>query len=354
MDLLRTILVYMTMVFTASVQSTPMPSDIPAYDAPTQTPYVETATDAPTQTPAAQRTPVPTVAITPNPEYGVIRVGDSGDDVLEMQKKLAEYGYYTGELDGRFGNQTRAAVEAFQYQHGLSVDGVAGRNTLTVLYESDEVRPAPGAATPEPSTTPDATTRLTAAITLSPSPSPAPQTPQPATQAPSETPSATTIASPTPSPTPTATTTPEFLPVTGASITLQGEDEPLTLHIDGEDEPFVIMPYTYGDALYLPLFEVLSAARINVIFTSSVEAEEYAFAMGNDVVRISFGATQSGEPDGLEAYVNNEPQVLPQRDIRLADGLLYLTEDTIQRLTGITAQRVGDDVVVLLPEEPQA
>ena len=49
---------------------------------------------------------------------------------------------------------TRRAVEQFQYQHGLSADGMAGRVTLTVLYESGQVRMSPTAATPAPSPPP--------------------------------------------------------------------------------------------------------------------------------------------------------------------------------------------------------
>ena len=41
MDLLKTILIYMSMVFAASVQNAPDPGALPAYDEPTPTPYVE-------------------------------------------------------------------------------------------------------------------------------------------------------------------------------------------------------------------------------------------------------------------------------------------------------------------------
>lgn len=175
MDLLRTILVYMSMVFVASVQSAPEPSLLPEVDVPTPTPYVEaaaTSTPAPTPTP----TPVPTIDISPNPDYKTIKVGDNGEDVRAMQQKLAEYGYYTGEIDGRFGNQTRRAVEKFQYQHGLSVDGIAGKRTLTVLYDSDDIRRAPVDATPSPSPsqTPGSGTLLTAATSGAPSNTPEP------------------------------------------------------------------------------------------------------------------------------------------------------------------------------------
>ena len=46
MDLLKTILVYMSMVVAASVQNAPDPGAMPAYDEPTPTPYVQAAPTA--------------------------------------------------------------------------------------------------------------------------------------------------------------------------------------------------------------------------------------------------------------------------------------------------------------------
>ena len=127
MDLLKTLLVYMTMVYASSVQSMP---DAEAYMATVVTPTpAVTATAEPTPRPTA----VPTVEVSVNPDYHTIQTGDKGDEVLRLQQALAEYGYYEGDLDGRFGQQTRRAVERFQYSHGLTADGIAGRNTLSVL-----------------------------------------------------------------------------------------------------------------------------------------------------------------------------------------------------------------------------
>lgn len=70
---------------------------------------------------------MPTIDITPNPEYGTLQVGDRGDEVRRLQEELARYGYYEGDIDGVYGNQTPPRRGAqFQYQHGLSADGMAG------------------------------------------------------------------------------------------------------------------------------------------------------------------------------------------------------------------------------------
>lgn len=77
---------------------------------------------------------------TPNNSYEIptrtLRRNDTGDDVANLQKRLKELGYYTSLVDGSYGNGTVAAVEAFQQQHGLTADGVAGSRTYAILFSS--------------------------------------------------------------------------------------------------------------------------------------------------------------------------------------------------------------------------
>lgn len=51
----------------------------------------------------------------------------------QVQQKLKDLGYYTGTVDGIFGNQTIAAVKRFQRDYGLAVDGIVGTKTLNAL-----------------------------------------------------------------------------------------------------------------------------------------------------------------------------------------------------------------------------
>lgn len=75
---------------------------------------------------------------TPKPgTYVVIREGDSGTLVFDLQERLYELGYYSGRVDGRFGAGTTSAVKAFQAANGLSSDGIAGQATQKRLYASD-------------------------------------------------------------------------------------------------------------------------------------------------------------------------------------------------------------------------
>ena len=68
----------------------------------------------------------------------VLRKGDRGDEVMELQEQLNRLGYDCGEADGVFGTRTKTAVTRFQADHGLEADGVVGRNTWAAL---DNVTP---------------------------------------------------------------------------------------------------------------------------------------------------------------------------------------------------------------------
>jgi N-acetylmuramoyl-L-alanine amidase len=56
-----------------------------------------------------------------------------GDDVAELQERLAALGFDPGRVDGIFGAATRAAVAHFQHDAGLAADGIAGPATLAEL-----------------------------------------------------------------------------------------------------------------------------------------------------------------------------------------------------------------------------
>lgn len=61
------------------------------------------------------------------------KYGSRGEEVTQIQERLIELGYDPGAADGIFGARTRDAVMAFQRDYGLSVDGIAGENTLGAL-----------------------------------------------------------------------------------------------------------------------------------------------------------------------------------------------------------------------------
>jgi peptidoglycan hydrolase-like protein with peptidoglycan-binding domain len=80
---------------------------------------------------------------------GAVRMGSGfgqqggSHRVRELQTRLSRLGYRPGPVDGLFGAQTQAAVQWFQIKHGLTPDGVAGPETLSLLRERTSGPPAP-------------------------------------------------------------------------------------------------------------------------------------------------------------------------------------------------------------------
>ena len=68
--------------------------------------------------------------------YVTLENGTESEQVRTLQKRLKDLGYYNGNVDGRYGEGTQAAVMAFQLRNNLTVDGKAGPATQRVLYGS--------------------------------------------------------------------------------------------------------------------------------------------------------------------------------------------------------------------------
>src|SRR5215213_4494095 len=72
----------------------------------------------------------------------VLRRAAHGAEVELLQKSLRDRGLSTGQIDGRFGPATEAALLAFQRSHGLLADGVAGPVTWRALARVGDGAPA--------------------------------------------------------------------------------------------------------------------------------------------------------------------------------------------------------------------
>ncbi len=105
---------------------------------------VTTATSA-VAAPTTQATVTSTLPTTPTtvtptttgystePTTGALKKGHSGNRVAAMQTKLKALGYDPGPADGKFGDKTESAVKKFQTDKRLTVDGIAGNQTLGAL-----------------------------------------------------------------------------------------------------------------------------------------------------------------------------------------------------------------------------
>ncbi len=85
--------------------------------------------------------------VTPGPGPGpsprpVLREGDTGAYVSQLQQQLKNLGYYPGTVDGKFGPATTVAVKAFQTDYGLPNDGVVGPKTWEALDKAELPPPA--------------------------------------------------------------------------------------------------------------------------------------------------------------------------------------------------------------------
>ena len=66
-------------------------------------------------------------------DAAVLKKGSRGDEVVTLQKKLKQWGYYDGAVDGVFGSGTEKAVQYFQRKNGLTADGVVGARTAAAV-----------------------------------------------------------------------------------------------------------------------------------------------------------------------------------------------------------------------------
>lgn len=135
---------------TASESASPSPTPTPSETSP-PTPTLTSA--APTPTRSATPSQAPTTAqatgtITPDPGNDdketapVLRPGDHGDEVLELQLRLRQLALYVNDLDGVYDDNVENAVTAYQTTRNIDTDepGVYDRTTRERL-ESETTEP---------------------------------------------------------------------------------------------------------------------------------------------------------------------------------------------------------------------
>ena len=80
-----------------------------------------------------------------------LRRGDKGDEVTYAQERLMAKGYELPKYgaDGDFGGETEQQVERMQAAHSLTIDGIIGQQTWTLLLSETSARPPENLTTSE-------------------------------------------------------------------------------------------------------------------------------------------------------------------------------------------------------------
>jgi len=87
----------------------------------------------------------------------LLQLNDSGEQVAELQRRLAALGYYSGSVSGVFDGATQFAVISFQQANSLTADGVVGAETTAALRRTGRQGAAPASgASAAPTPTPGA------------------------------------------------------------------------------------------------------------------------------------------------------------------------------------------------------
>lgn len=77
------------------------------------------------------------IASIPTSTLAMVDSGDTGEAVQQVQSTLLENGYQAGNVDGKFGPQTQAAVIQFQKNNQLAADGIVGPKTASAMGLAD-------------------------------------------------------------------------------------------------------------------------------------------------------------------------------------------------------------------------
>ena len=105
-----------------SPTTTPSPTSTTPTAKPTPTKKPSTPTAKPTKTakPSEPR---------PQPVVIILRPGDSGPKVRDMQARLKQIGWFSGDVSNNYGSRTTEAIRGFQRKRGFPVTGVTDERT---------------------------------------------------------------------------------------------------------------------------------------------------------------------------------------------------------------------------------
>jgi peptidoglycan hydrolase-like protein with peptidoglycan-binding domain len=126
--------------------------------------------------------------ISANANRPTLKVGSEGSAVSELQAALKLLGFYTGEVDGKYNDNTASAVSRFKQAAGLKADGIVDISTWQRLFPNEPVVtsnippkvssfPVPTQTAPNTVVNPTPTPTPTTTTVVNPTPKPKPTTP---------------------------------------------------------------------------------------------------------------------------------------------------------------------------------
>jgi spore germination protein YaaH len=69
-----------------------------------------------------------------NTTYPLLKIGSKGKTVINLQNALKNHRFYAGTITGIYDSKTQKAVIAFQKKYHLKIDGIAGKEVQSKLY----------------------------------------------------------------------------------------------------------------------------------------------------------------------------------------------------------------------------
>ncbi len=116
-----------------SVKGLPGPGTETHASAAVPTSAVPEPSETPTPTPTAPSSVPTSTAPAPQTNDAVLAPGATGDQVRELQARLAQLEWYDGQITPTYDQKTQTAVEGFQAKRGLPVTGIVDQATWTSL-----------------------------------------------------------------------------------------------------------------------------------------------------------------------------------------------------------------------------
>lgn len=95
---------------------------------------VDPATPSTERTPPPVQQPKPKPKPKPKPAPPLLQKGDDGPEVRELQARLRQIQWFSGDVTDHYGDQTVEAVRGFQAKRGITVTGFVNRETLRRLH----------------------------------------------------------------------------------------------------------------------------------------------------------------------------------------------------------------------------